>query len=722
MHGQPFPHEGSADAIGLAGGTVAAWMEVMAGVDQPAYVLDLDGRFLWVNTACEGLFGRSAAELLGLRFPDMTHPDDRAGDRQRIGRLIAGEVRWLQVDKRFLRPDGSTVWVRLNVHRPWRDASATSAGLDDRLLVLAREVATDDAAREALWRSERQLRLALEGSRAGSWDWNLHTDIVEYSASFARLLGYAGDDFHRDFRFQERLHPADRERVLHAVHQALQGHDVFDEAYRLRRFDGRWRWFRGRGMAIREATGEVRHFSGILFDWQDQRRQQLQLRRSERRMAHLARHDPLTGLPNRLLWNERLQSALAQAQRHTERLALLMLDLDRFKDVNDTLGHGTGDALLAAVGARLRSRVRQGDTLARLGGDEFVVLMRHLREPSDAATLARDMLEVLATPWTSPAGQEIQIGVSIGIAVAPEHGTEAETLMGAADAALYRAKELGRGTFAYFTQELTQAAARRMQIESRLRRAVREQWLTVLVQPQHRFGSGAACGGEALLRWHDDQLGTVPPAEFIPVAEACGLIEPIGRWVLEQAIAIVASWRRAGWRDARIAVNVSARQFGQGDLAATVLAVLARYGLPGDALELEVTESVLLDPGADAAEALARLRAVGVGIAIDDFGVGYSSLGYLQNLPVDTIKIDRSFVQGLGQPGNAQRLCAAIVALAHHLHLSVVAEGVETRAQHEVLLALGCDRYQGYWQGGHPMPAEQVLQRWRQDGPEETAR
>ncbi|WP_185970541.1 putative bifunctional diguanylate cyclase/phosphodiesterase [Tepidimonas sediminis] len=685
----------------------------MAGCDQPAYVLALDGRFLWVNAACEGLFGRPVPELLRLRFQDLTHPDDHAGDRQRIGRLIAGEVRWLQVDKRFVRPDGASVWVRLNVHRPWRETSAARPELDERLLVLAREIGLDDAGREALRRSERQLSLALEGSRAGSWDWNLQTDIVEYSASFARLLRYEGDDFHRDFLFRDRLHPADRERALAAVQRALATSEAFDEAYRLRCFDGRWRWFRGRGMAIRDAQGVARHFSGILFDWQDQRRQQLLLRRSERRMAHLARHDPLTGLPNRLLWNECLRGALAEAQRHGERLALLMLDLDRFKDVNDTLGHATGDALLAVVGARLRSRLREGDTLARLGGDEFVVLMRRLRDPADAAALARDIVETLARPWVSPVGHEIQIGTSVGIAVAPEHGTEAETLMGAADAALYRAKELGRGTFAYFTQELTQAAARRMRLESRLRRAAGEQRLRVVVQPQHRFGDAAPCGGEALLRWHDEELGAVSPAEFIPVAEACGLIEPIGRWVLEQALGIVATWRQAGWRDARIAVNVSARQFSRGDLVATVQAALARHGLGGDALELEVTESVLVDSGAEVAAALARLRAMGVIIAIDDFGIGYSSLGYLQRLPVDVIKIDRSFVRGLGRPDGDARLCAAIVAMAHHLHLGVVAEGVETAAQHDALQAMGCDRYQGYWQDGQPTEAMEVLARWR---------
>lgn len=696
---------------------VAAWVDAMTGFEQPAYVLALDGRFVWVNEACAGLFGRPAAELLRLRFQDLTHPDDHAGDRQRIGRLITGEVRWLRADKRFLRPDGSTVWVRLNVHRPWRDPAAATPELAERLLVLAREIGLDDAGREALQRSERQLTLALEGSRAGSWDWNLQTDIVEYSAGFAQLLGYTGDDFHRDFRFQERLHPADRLRVLDAVHDALDGPHAFDEAYRLRRFDGRWRWFRGRGMAIRDAQGVARHFSGILFDWHDQRRQQLQLRRNERRMAHLARHDPLTGLPNRLLWNERLAAALAQAQRHGERLALLMLDLDRFKDVNDTLGHATGDALLAAVGARLRQRLREGDTLARLGGDEFVVLMRRLRDPADAAALARDILEALASPWASPRGHEIQTGVSVGIAVAPEHGTEAETLMGAADAALYRAKELGRGTFAYFTQELTQAAARRMELEARLRRAVREQKLALQVQPQFAFGTRVPCGGEALVRWHDDELGPVSPAEFIPVAEACGLIDAIGRWVLERSLGIVAAWRRAGWRQARIAVNVSARQFSQGDLVAAVLGGLDAHGLPGDALELEVTESVLIDPGAGAAAALARLRAAGVSIAIDDFGIGYSSLGYLHNLPVDTVKIDRSFVQGLGQPGSAGRLCAAIVAMAHHLHLGVVAEGVETAAQHDALQVMGCDRYQGYWQGGRPTEAMEVLACWRASRP-----
>ncbi|MEW6695052.1 putative signaling protein [Tepidimonas thermarum] len=692
---------------------VAAWVDAMTGADQAAYVLALDGRFVWVNAACEALFGRPAGALLRSTFMALTHPDDQAGDRQRIGRLIAAEVRWMQVDKRFVRPDGSIVWARLNVHRPWMDPGSATPVPAPWLLVLAREVGHDSAALEALQRGERQVQLALEGSRAGTWDWNLQTDIVEYSAGFARLLRYQGDDFHRDFSFRDRLHPADRKRTLAAVHKALSSGEVFDEAYRLRCFDGRWHWFRGRGRAIGDVQGKPRHFSGILFDWQEAYRQQLQLRRSQRRMAHLARHDPLTGLPNRLQWNERLQAALAEAQRHGEQLALLMMDLDRFKDVNDTLGHSTGDALLASVGQRLRQRLRQGDALARLGGDEFVVLMRHVRAASDAAALARELIETLAGVWTSPSGQELQIGVSVGIALVPHHGTDPQALMGAADAALYRAKALGRGTFAFFSQDLTDMAARRMQLESRLRHAVRQQALSVVVQPQLGFGQPAPCGAEALLRWEDTQLGPVAPGEFIPVAESCGLIEAMGRWVLEQALDVVAGWRAAGWRDACIAVNVSARQFSHADWADQVLAALAQRGLPGAALELEVTESALLDPGADAAGALARLRAHGVAVAIDDFGVRYSSLGYLQRLPVDTVKIDRSFVRGVENGGDSHRLCAAIVAMAHHLGLSVVAEGVETAAQLEALRAMGCDRYQGYWADGHPTAPPAVLQRWR---------
>ena len=702
-----WPPVERADGAGLPG----LWLDMMVGIDQPAYALALDGRFLWVNPACEAFFGRSTAELLRLRFADITHPDDRMGDGQRLARLVAGDAVAMQVDKRFVRPDGSTVWARLNVHRP-QGVGDHSPQRAEHLLVLARELGSDDASREALRRSEAQLRLALDASRAGTWDWNLLTDIVEYSDSFARLLRHEGGDFHRDFVFRERLHPTDRQRVLDAVQQALAHGGVFDECYRLRCFDGRYRRFRGRGMAYRAPDGRLLHFSGVLLDWHEPHRQQLLLQRSQRRMAHLARHDPLTGLPNRLHWNASLQDALLHAQRHGERIAVLMLDLDNFKDVNDSLGHAMGDALLTEVAHRLRQRLRSADTLARLGGDEFAVLMRHIQGPEAAASLARDLLEGVGQVWRSPVGEsEIPIGVSIGIALAPAHGVDSQTLMGSADAALYRAKALGRGTFSYFTPDLTQAAARRMRVEAALRRALSRGGLRLVFQPQYPMGQRAPIGAEALLRWHDPELGVVAPTELVVAAEASGLIASIGAWVLEHAVAAVAAWRSAGWTSVRVAVNVSARQFAQGNLGAQVLGLLERYHVPGEALEVEVTESSLLDGPAAAAATLAQLRQVGATVAIDDFGIGYSSLGYLQRLPVDRIKIDRSFVEKIDHSESERRLCAAIIAMAHHLGLGVVAEGVENEVQHAILSAMGCDAYQGYWQSGHPVPAEEILER-----------
>jgi diguanylate cyclase (GGDEF)-like protein/PAS domain S-box-containing protein len=683
----------------LPSADMAQWLEA---AHFAIYLLGHDGRFLAVNRRFCELTGYRPEQLLGRTSMDITHPDDQAGGRQRTARLAAGLILQDRVDKRFVHADGHSIWVRVSVRR----LPAAAAQDPPVLLAVAQEVGDDEAARAALARSETQLRLALEGSGAGLWDWDLLTDVVEFSRSFGMLLRYSGNDFRRDFLFRERLHPDDRDAAIAAVERSIAHGAPFDQAYRLRCFDEQYRWFQGRGMTHCDADGRPLRFSGILVDLQERYEVEQRLRDSERELSHLARHDPLTGLPNRRLWNERLTDALRDAQRQNQRLAVLMMDLDRFKDVNDSLGHGVGDELLRHVALRLSQRLRGGDTLARLGGDEFVWLMRHPHQPADAARLAQELQAALNDPWRTDDGHEVHLGSSIGIALFPEHGADAQCLMRAADAALYRAKADGRGTFCYYSDDMTRDAAERLTLESRLRLAVRDSRFQLVFQPQWGVATDRLVGAEALLRWHDPVLGDVSPARFVPVAEACGLMSDLGAWVLEQAAATLRHWMDGGWTEARLAINVSPRQFLRGQLTQQLRSALQRHRLPPEALELEITEGLLMERSDTTQEVLRDLRELGVRVAVDDFGVGYSSLAYLKRFAIHTLKIDRTFIAQLESDAEDRAICAAIIAMGHALGVKVLAEGVETEGQWRLLASMGCDHYQGYWRGGHPVSAE----------------
>ena len=411
-----------------------------------------------------------------------------------------------------------------------------------------------------------------------------------------------------------------------------------------------------------------------------------------------AHHDALTGLPNRQLFQDRLRQALAQAQRHDRQVAVVYADVDRFKHINDTLGHAAGDALLQQIATRLRQCVRSSDTLARLGGDEFTLLLTDLHEPADALRVARAAIEAMRAPFPVE-GRELFVSLSLGISLYPDDAGNGEDLMVNADVAMYRAKDLGRDTVQWFDADMNVMARERMELEGHLRHALQVGELSLAYQPQCA-ADGCILAFEALMRWQHPALGPIAPARFIPLAEESGLIVPMGEWALLQACAQAAAWRRAGHADLRIAVNVSAAQFQRPDWVATVRRALRDTGLAADALELEITESLLLQSGKATSANLFELRRLGVGIAIDDFGTGYSSLSYLHRLPISTLKIDQSFVREIGiVPADGHEdapIIRTIIALAHNLGLSVVAEGVETEAQRDLLVALGCEGLQGF--------------------------
>ena len=427
------------------------------------------------------------------------------------------------------------------------------------------------------------------------------------------------------------------------------------------------------------------------------------LSQANSQLHHLALHDALTRLPNRSLLEDRIAQAITAAGRSGKRFALMFLDLDRFKTINDSLGHHYGDKLLQEVAGRLTACLRAEDTVARLGGDEFVVLLAEIGTPTGAGTAAQKLLDALALPMDIE-GQQQSVSGSIGISIFPEDGTTLRELMSNADSAMYHAKKVGRGNHQFFAPEMNAAAGARLQLEQSLRRALERKEFELHYQPKVDVASGQVVAMEALVRWRCPQRGLVPPNEFISVAEEIGLIIPLGAWVLRTACEQNQAWQNAGLARLRVAVNLSAYQFRQKDLPELVAAVLHDTGMGGEYLELEVTESVVMHNPKDAVRILEQLSGQGIHISVDDFGTGYSSLSYLKQFRLDTLKIDRSFVRDINSDADDAAIVRSVIALAHSLRLQVIAEGVETAEQLEYLRALGCDQYQGYLRS-KPVPA-----------------
>jgi diguanylate cyclase (GGDEF)-like protein/PAS domain S-box-containing protein len=651
----------------------------------------------FVSEGCMPLTGYRPEELLlnsRVSYEEITHAEDRARVREAIRRALEAR-QGFDVEYRILRADGETRWV-------WERGAGLFAP-DDTLQAVQgfiQDITERRGHEQALEEAERRYRGIFENAVEGIFQTAPDGHYLRANPALARIYGYGSPEALiaklRDIGAELYVDAGRRDEFVRLMREHGQVR-AFES--QVRKADDTVIWISESAREVRDAAGRLLFYEGTVED--------ITVRKAyEMRIAHQATHDMLTGLPNRVLLADRIAQAVQHAARDGEHVAVAFLDLDNFKFVNDSLGHEAGDELIRTAARRLKSCLRESDTVARLGGDEFVLLLPRLEE-GDARLIhaVQRVLAAMAEPCAI-GPRELAMSCSIGVAVYPAHGRDTETLLRNADAAMYHAKQSGRNNFKFYSGDLKRFQIDRLAIEAQLRRALEERQFELHYQPQVLLGPGSSegrfSGCEALIRWRTPD-GLVSPARFIPLAEDTGLIEPIGDWVLRSACEQIRDWAPLRAMP-RVSVNVSPRQFRQPQLARRIEAILAETGVAPGMIELEITESCLAHDSRRFLRTLENLKDLGVGLALDDFGAGYSSLAYLRTIPIDRLKIDRTFVADLETDGKGRAIVMAIAALGRNLGIKVLAEGVETLQQYQFLRSIGCDEIQGYY-SSMPLPA-----------------
>ena len=659
-------------------------------------VTDRDGKILYTNPAEAEMHGWTVDDLLGKDvrvFSAETGPTQLGADQLKSVSSWRREA----VNR---RKDGTVFPVSL-MSDVVRDPDGNILGI----VTTCEDISRRKEAERALRASEERYALAARGANDGLWDWEVQSGSAYFSGRWKSILGYTEAEVTDKIEaWLSRVHPEDIERVQAELDAHFKGEsDQFENEHRLRHKDGSYRWVLMRGLAIRDAGGQPQRMAGSLTD--------ISSRKSvEEQLAKDALYDPLTGLPNRAFFTNLLERSVRRVRRRDEyKFALLFLDLDRFKLVNDSLGHETGDELLVGVAERLERCLRPGDVVARLAGDEFCILVDSIRGTQDAFHVAERVQEELKAPFLL-SGHRIFASASIGIASSDDYTGDPENLLRDADTAMYRAKARGRARVEVFDKAMHARAMRILELESDLRTALEQRQFRLVYLPVVSLVSGKITGLEALVRWEHPERGLVPPAEFVPVAEETGVIMSLGLWVLEEACTHMAKWKERfpAYEELTISVNLSAKQLQQADLVNQVANVLEQTGIEPERLKLEVTETVLMDDPDYSTSVVQKLNDLGIQVQIDDFGTGYSSLSYLNRLHIDTLKIDRSFINSLGAPGERAVVVQAIIRLARELGINVIAEGVETSEQLDSLRTLECEHGQGFL-FSQPLSAEETV-------------
>ena len=654
------------------------------------WMTDEKGNPSFVNQSWLHFTGISSPQIAYKEWIKTIHPDDRAMAFKRYYQNTQSKDP-ITTEYRLLGADGEWHWI-LDKGMPIYNEKGVFTGYMGSAIDITENKLAEAHLRVAATAFESQESIVITDS---------DNVIIKVNRAFTESTGYTAAE-----AVGQKISLLKSGRHDHAFYA-----EIWDSIERIGSWQGEI-WDRRKNgeiypkwltiTAVKQDDGVLTHYVGIHTDISERKS-------AEEKIKQLAFYDPLTLIPNRRLLQERIKFGIEVARRDNKQLALLMLDLDRFKPVNDKLGHLAGDEILQQVAVRISSRLRDVDMVARLGGDEFVVLLEDISHSQDAARIAEEIVADLSKPFKLSQSGDVEIGASIGISLYPQHGDSSELLLSHADAALYQAKNQGRGCFAYFSDDQTLAARKRIELESRLRRAIQQQELHLFYQPQMDIISGRIVGAEALVRWQDPNRGLIPPYDFIPIAEETSLIVNIGEWVLRETCNQGRQWLDMGLPSLNLAVNVSPQQFRRSDLNALVAAVLAETCFPAGQLELEMTESGLLENQNNARTILESLRAQGIRLAIDDFGTGYSSLAHLIRFPLDVLKIDKGFVDEIPDNKDGTGIAETIVAMGHALGLKVLAEGVETPQQLMFLQKIGCDCYQGFIKS-RPVTAEQFAE------------
>ncbi|MBK6608270.1 MAG: EAL domain-containing protein [Leptospiraceae bacterium] len=654
------------------------------------WVSDEDKLFTYFNKQWLMFRGRTMEEELGMGWLVGVHPDDYETFLNMYTDAFH-QRKSFEMEYRLLRHDGVYRWV-LDRGIPRLAENDHFAGYIGSVVDITDMKEQED--------NLRQAAAVFDNTTEGLLITDVNTIIKAVNPSFTTVTGYTMEDL--------------KDKTPRILNSGKQDKAFYEEMWQSLVKEGKWRgeiWNRRKNgeiypellgiSAVKDNNGNTLSYVAVFSDI-------TKIKAAQDDLDYLAHHDWLTNLPNRLMFQSRLRHAMSRLDSG-KRLAILLIDLDRFKDVNDSYGHPLGDEVLQLSAIRMFQRLSERDTLARLGGDEFIVLIEDLEALEKAGRIAQELLDSIADPFYLTNGVEIFLGASIGISIYPDQGQSVDELFQHADVALYQAKKEGKGIFRYYNSSITSSIRTRLSIETRLRKAVDREELRVYFQPQVDIRTGKVVGAEALVRWKDPVEGFISPADFIPIAEESGIISQVGEWVLHQVCDLGNKWFQSGIKPIPLAVNLSPRQFIHGNIVSVVERILKETKFPAEYLEFEITESALMDREEEAIKILNQFRSMKIKLAIDDFGTGYSSLAHLKRFPLDTLKIDKSFVDEIPQNQDDSEIAATIIAMGHTLRLKVLAEGVETKEQLDFLKSCGCDLYQGFYKS-KPLPETEFIQ------------